>query len=105
MVPPCTSKARLRSMPGIWSGGMSQANWYSPDSSPLMRDDTSATSTKRIWRSGGRPPQYSSCATSVSDTSGRNSATLYGPVVTGLRAQSSQLAVASKARRLMMSEP
>jgi hypothetical protein len=75
-VPPCTSKARLSSMPAIWSGGMSQAKWYSPESRPLMRDETSGTSTKRIWRSGGRPPQYSSCATSVSDTSGRNSATL-----------------------------
>ena len=60
MVPPTTSKARLRSMLTIWSGGMSQANWYSPDSSPFTREDTSGTSTKRSWRIGGRPPQYSS---------------------------------------------
>ena len=53
-----------------------------------MRDAVSGTSTKRIDFSGGRPPQYSSCASSSNDTSGRNSATRYGPVVTGLVAQS-----------------
>ncbi|MGY4453968.1 hypothetical protein ACVWZR_008628 [Bradyrhizobium sp. i1.3.1] len=88
MVPPCTSNAEFFSMPAIWSGGMSQANWYSPESSPLMRLATSGTSRKRMRLSGGRPPQYSSCASRVSDTSGLSSTTLYGPVVIGLRAQS-----------------
>ena len=37
IVPPCTSNAAFFSMSAIWSGGMSQANWYSPDSRPLTR--------------------------------------------------------------------
>jgi hypothetical protein len=68
---PCTSKAGLASMAATWSGGMSQANWYSPDSRPFTRDEISGTSTSRSVRIGGRPPQYSSCASSTSMPSGR----------------------------------
>ncbi len=54
---PCTSKRALRSTVRIWSGGMSVAKSTSPENSALRRDDTSGTSTKRMRRAGGRPPQ------------------------------------------------
>ncbi len=55
--PPRTTKRPVPSMSAIWSGRMSQARSYSPDSSPFTRADASGTSRNRTDCNGGRPPQ------------------------------------------------